>query len=311
VSDTPAFLSRLATFGESSPHPRPPHGLRVGRACWHHRPMILDWLHRALAAWRGDGIGGDDRADAASPRPFVRRSWRHVSLQFTRTEAQSRMLAWRPDQLVVDYTRTMMGVLLFRPQPGCIGMVGLGGGSQAKFCYRHLPRARIEVVEISPEVVALRDAFRVPRDDGRFRVVVDDGARFVRACRGRFDVLLVDGYDAAGIAPALSTPEFYADCRAALADDGVMAVNLFGDDWPRHLAMIRHAFGRSVLAVREPRQSNRVVFAWVGQPIPPEQWPALRERRAARTLDRRARRQLAPVFDRIAAAAATEPEAFR
>ena len=37
----------------------------------------------------------------------------------------------------------MMGFLLFKPQPRSIGMIGLGGGSLAKFCYRYLSRTRI------------------------------------------------------------------------------------------------------------------------------------------------------------------------
>ena len=51
----------------------------------------------------------------------------------------------------------MMGFLLFIPSPARILMVGLGGGSLAKFCFRHLPDAAIDVVEINPHVIALRD----------------------------------------------------------------------------------------------------------------------------------------------------------
>jgi spermidine synthase len=277
--------------------------------------MILSWLQRTLSSWRRDASGpvapsrqaGAARTGDGDLQPFVRRTWRHLSLQFTRTEAQSRMSRFRPDALAVDYTRTMMGWLMFQPRPGRIGMVGLGGGSLAKFCYRYLPEASIEVVEISPEVVALRDAFRVPRDDARFQVVVDDGARFVRRLRQHFDVLLVDGYDARGIAPALSTPRFYADCHDSLAPGGVLVVNLFGRETRTHLKLIRARFGRSMLVLEEPRQSNRVVFAWVGQPVPPEERSVfLAAWRPA--LPRAARRQLQGVFDRLAQAVARQPE---
>ena len=53
-----------------------------------------------------------------------------------------------------------------------------GGGSLAKFCYRHLPDTCITVVEINPHVIALRDEFKVPPDDRRFRVVEADGVHF-------------------------------------------------------------------------------------------------------------------------------------
>ena len=47
-----------------------------------------------------------------------------------------------PDALVTAYTRKMMAFLLFNPAPKRIAMVGLGGGSLAKFCYRNLPKPR-------------------------------------------------------------------------------------------------------------------------------------------------------------------------
>jgi spermidine synthase len=275
--------------------------------------MILSWLQRILSAWRRPAPAspprdrGGQRTGDGSLQPFVRRTWRHLSLQFTRTEAQSRMSRFRPHALAVDYTRTMMGCLMFRPRPRRIGMVGLGGGSLAKFCYRYLPEASIEVVEISPEVVALRDAFRVPPDDGRFQVVVDDGARFVRRLPRHFDVLLVDGYDARGIAPALSTSRFYGDCRDSLAPGGVLVVNLFGRETRTHLKLIRARFGRAMLVLEEPRQSNRVVFAWVGEPVPPEERNIFLAARRP-VLPRAAARQLQGVFDRVAQAVARQPE---
>jgi spermidine synthase len=313
VSATAAFLSRLTTFAVNCRNP----ALRtaLGRAPggrWHHVGMILSWLHRTLVAWcrRAAPAPAPRRAGlpvADATQPFVRRTWRHTSLQFTRTEAQSRMLRFRPDALAVDYTRTMMGCLMFRPRPRMIGMVGLGGGSLAKFCHRYLPEAAIEVVEISPEVIALRGAFRVPPDGPRFRVVLDDGARFVRRARQHYDILLVDGYDARGIAPALSTPRFYADCRDSLAPGGVMVVNLFGRETRTHLKLIRARFGRSMLVLEEPKQSNRVVFAWVGQPVPPEQHSVFLAARGP-VLPRAAGRQLQRVFDRVAQAVARQPE---
>src|SRR6185369_6747562 len=100
---------------------------------------------------------------------------------------QSSMLDDRPDELQVDYTRTMMGFLLLEPEPREIAMIGLGGGSLAKFCHRHLRSARITAVENNPGVIALRNEFAIPADDERLSVVAEDGAAFVRERAGRFD----------------------------------------------------------------------------------------------------------------------------
>ena len=230
-------------------------------------------------------------------KPFVRRYDRYTSLQFSRKQTQSRMLTAEPDVLLIDYTRTMMAALLLRPDPRTIGMVGLGGGSQAKFCHRHLPRARIEVVENNPGVIALRREFAIPDDDDRLQVDLGDGAAFVQARRGRYDLLLVDGYDEHGIPSVLSTHGFYDDCRDSLAPGGVMSVNLFSTDAGTHLAKIRRSFGDRVVMLEEPKMSNRVAFAWTGDadatdPVDPG---AVLE-----ALPGEARRQLGPAFARLA-----------
>ena len=112
----------------------------------------------------------DDRDAARQAMPFVRKGLTSQSLHFSIDEVQSRMLLQRPDALDLRYTRTMMGFLAFLPAPDAIAIVGLGGGSLVNFCHRHLPRARIDVAEINPHVIALRTAFRVPPDSRRLRV---------------------------------------------------------------------------------------------------------------------------------------------
>lgn len=232
-------------------------------------------------------------------RPFVRRYGRYTSLQFSRKQTQSRMLTADPDALLIDYTRTMLAALLLRPEPACIGMVGLGGGSQVKFCHRHLPHVRIEVVENNPGVIALRRKFAIPDDDERLQVHLGDGAEFLRARRGRYDVLLVDGYDEEGIPQALSTQAFYDDCRDALVPGGVMSVNLFSADAALHLERIRRSFGDGMAVLKEAKMSNRVAFAWSGGLLPPGPVDA---GAALRTLPEAARRQLGPGFARLAQA---------
>jgi spermidine synthase len=194
-------------------------------------------------------------------RPFIDETRFYKSLHFSALAAQSRMLKQEPDRLVLDYTRTMMAFLLFNSRPDRIAMIGLGGGSLAKFCYRELPGARIDVVEINPHVVALREAFHVPPDDERFQVHLDDGARFISQSPGRFDVLLIDAYTRDGIPGQLGSMEFYAACRDALCDAGVMVLNLYCRDADAHIDRIRRSFGESVFSVDEADGTNRVVIA--------------------------------------------------
>lgn len=214
-----------------------------------------NWRHW-LPRWLG-GSGGSGVHLASGPSGTL-------DLRFATGVAQSRMRRDAPDQLVVGYTRTMLAALLWQPSPARIGIVGLGGGSQAKFLYRHFPCAVIEALEISPEVLAFRERFQVPPDDGRFTVRLTDAAEFLPGHPGRYDLMLVDAYDETGIPAALSTPAFHAACHAALTETGVLASNLYGDDPVAHFEQLRAAFGGRAVLVDEPRQSNRVAFAWKG-----------------------------------------------
>jgi len=223
--------------------------------------------------------------------PFVRTRDGVVSLHFTLGETQSSMRADRPDELQIDYTRTMMGFLLLQPQPREILMIGLGGGSLAKFCLRHLASARITVVENNPAVIALREEFRIPADNERFRIVAADGAAHLQECTPGIEVLLVDGFDENGQPPALCSQAFYDDCRRALAPGGVLVVNLHVDDADHALRTrrIAHAFGGNAVQTMASGQANCIVFAVRDGPVTIEQ---LRGEQWKRALLPAGRRQL-------------------
>jgi spermidine synthase len=230
--------------------------------------------------------------------PFVRNDAGTKSLYFSLDELQSRMDSRKPWQLEVDYTRTMMGILMFRPAPLRIGMVGLGGGSLAKFCYRQLQGCSIVVAEINPHVIALRREFMIPDDDDRLTVMECDGAAFVAEHPGRFDALLVDGFDHQGQPAALCSQAFYDDCAQALSPDGVLAVNLHHDstDYAICLARLQRSFSGNVIEAVAPEKSNCIVFA-SRSPLPSRQRIDLRT--ALSGMDREARKQLQPEFARM------------
>jgi spermidine synthase len=167
-----------------------------------------------------------------------------------------------PDALQFEYTRIMMGFLLHNPRPRSIAMIGLGGGSLAKFCYRSLPQTDITVIEINPHVIAHRDTFAVPPDDHRFTVRQADAAAFLRETDERFDILLADGFDIDGLPPALSTPQFYADCHNALNSGGMFVANLHGCKplYEVIVDRIRASFGGNLLMVNDPGATNRLAF---------------------------------------------------
>jgi spermidine synthase len=237
---------------------------------------------------------------AVDGAPYVVESGRLRSLHFNAEEIQSAMWVDRPDALYLEYTRLMMGVLMFVPQPRSIAMIGLGGGSLAKFCYRYLPEASIVAVEVDSDVLALRDRFCVPQDDARLSIRQADGADFLlQAEAASVDVLMLDAYTADGVPAALGSQAFFDEC-ARVVGNGVLVANLHEAhaDFALHAARIRRSFG-ATLEVREGVRGNCVVFAGGLEFAKSTRQLAVRR---PQDLDRAAWSQLKPVFGRILAA---------
>lgn len=197
------------------------------------------------------------------------------------TEAiQSSMKVNAPFELVLEYSRCMLGFMLFHPQPREILLIGLGGGSIAKWTHKFLPQANTTAVEINPQVIAVaRSHFFLPANDERLNVMEGDGAAYVAGRSGIADVLLVDGYDSVAIAPALDNDHFYRHCYDALTPDGMLVANLWGNhkNFDASLQRIEKAFNGLVCCLPARSKGNIAVMAFKKSPGSPK-WEALRER---------------------------------
>ena len=198
------------------------------------------------------------------PKPFLAESHDERRLHFAVDGSQSRMSLRDPNGLIDDYTRKMMAFLLFVPEPQHILMLGLGGGSLAKFCYLQLPLTRITSVEINPQVLALRDQFHVPCDNKRFRVICDDGANYLARSDCKADVILVDAFDAHGIALSLIESSFFHHVMRQLSENGLLVMNLCGERWrcTQILDRARHVFHERMCLVPVVNSSNDLLFAF-------------------------------------------------
>jgi len=161
--------------------------------------------------------------------PRLHKNSQTLTLSFEGTLIQSCMSLADPDDLVLDYTRAMMGALLFNPEPRRVLMIGLGGGAMVKYLYRHVPQAALTVVEISQAVIDLRHDFLIPPDDERLQTICADGAVFLVKPPQRYDLILVDGFHGEGIAEALCSRSFYNHCRKALTPEGLLVANVHAE----------------------------------------------------------------------------------
>jgi spermidine synthase len=190
---------------------------------------------------------------------------------------QGAMRIRKPQWVELEYVQRMLASLLWLPAAtlgeGHAVQLGLGAGAITRFTHQRL-RMRTTAVELNPGVVEVcRHWFHLPADDERLNVVTVDAGRWLQreAPAQSVALLHVDLYDHEAAAPVLDDEAFYADCRAALADGGVMAVNLFGRDasLARSCERIATVFGTDqVWTLRPTREGNTVVVAGRGVVVP-------------------------------------------
>lgn len=181
---------------------------------------------------------------------------------------QSAMRIQSPNTLELSYTQAMTAFLLFGTPASSALMVGLGGGSLAKFFYHQYPHLKLCAVDIHPEVIrAAYQFFELPRDESRLQVVQQDAAQFMPDQRG-WDTILLDGYDAHFQVPQLASETFYRDCAQAMNGRGMLSVNLWGSD-PRfsvYRERLERVFDGRVLTLPAEKRGNVIAFAFNDTP---------------------------------------------
>ena len=156
------------------------------------------------------------------------------ALHFGSPARQSTMLLNEPNRLHSLYARAMMALLLFHDQPSDVLMIGLGGGTIAKFMLHQFRDCRLRIVEFRSSVLKIaRSHFGLPFDP-RMKIKIGCGAQHVlqqaRDHEELHDLIMIDAYDHAGMAPEVSSMKFFDNCRTLLSKDGLLVINLWGTD---------------------------------------------------------------------------------
>ncbi len=196
---------------------------------------------------------------------------------------QSAMRVSAPYDLELNYSRGVMMFLLFAAEVREVLIIGLGGGSIPKFIHHYLSPMRVTAVELNPAVIAAaRGSFMLPPDDDRLHVIEGDGIVHVRENPESADVLILDAFDASGLAPGLTSQEFYDSSFEALRRDGILVVNLWGSDknFDVYLQRIEQACNGRVLVLPTGRPGNVLVFGFKRN-VSDLRWKSLRERAKA------------------------------
>ena len=171
---------------------------------------------------------------------------RYLLLFLTDGLVQNRLL---PDGTSYgEYTYVLEALALaYAPEARTALVLGLGAGSVPRALSAH--GVSVDVVEINPDMLAaVHD--HVGGDSG-WTTHIGDARTFVRACRQRYDVIVIDLFHGDGTPDYLLSSDFFRDVQRCLTPDGVAVMNAFAADrasanYRSLIATVRSAFGTVV-----------------------------------------------------------------
>lgn len=193
---------------------------------------------------------------------------------------QSSMSINQPERLTLSYTRYMMAALLAGTCPEKVLIVGLGAGSLLRFLNFHFPNCLIDGIDNAADIISLsREYFHLP-DKPEITIHCCDGYDFLAdlPAEHRYDLILVDAFDAEGMSRTVYRSEFFALCREHLTQKGLISLNLWSGNSDR-LDEVRQDVGSWFSATVEmpvPKRGNVICLGRNSEPI----WPILRKNRS-------------------------------
>jgi spermidine synthase len=131
------------------------------------------------------------------------------------------------------------------PNPKNILLIGAGDGGAARELIRYPFIENIDIAEIDKQVVKVCKEF-FPQtacgfDDKRVHLFFEDGIRFIRRAKNKYDLIIIDSTDPFGPGEGLFTKEFYGSCFSALKEDGIMVNQHESPFYPNDAAEMQQA----------------------------------------------------------------------
>ncbi|MGC2236096.1 MAG: fused MFS/spermidine synthase [Pyrinomonadaceae bacterium] len=158
-----------------------------------------------------------------------------------KTKKKMRLLALDPyfiqsgmyldsDELAFDYSKYYHLIRHFKPDFQNTLIIGGAGYSFPKDYLKKYTEARIDVVEIDPQMTEIAKKYFRLEENPRLNIFHEDGRVFLnRAEPGKYDAVLMDAFGSLFAVPfQLTTIEAVQSIDRALKDDGVVIFNLGG-----------------------------------------------------------------------------------
>jgi spermidine synthase/MFS family permease len=134
------------------------------------------------------------------------------------------------DELTFEYSKYYHLIRHFKPDFQNTLLIGGAGYSFPKDYLKKYAEARIDVVEIDPQMTAIAKKFFRLEENPRLKIFHEDGRVFLnRAAANKYDVVLMDAFGSLFSVPfQLTTVEAVRQIDRVLKDEGVVIFNIGG-----------------------------------------------------------------------------------
>ncbi|OPX30962.1 MAG: spermidine synthase [Candidatus Omnitrophica bacterium 4484_171] len=116
--------------------------------------------------------------------------------------------------------------MITHPNPKNILIIGGGDGGALREVLKYKIK-KVYLVEIDKDVINISKKYldkicQKSFHDKRLNIVIDDGAKFIKNTKERFDIVIVDSPDPIGPAKILFSKSFYSRVNSILTSKGIM-----------------------------------------------------------------------------------------
>jgi spermidine synthase len=187
--------------------------------------LIFDWLNAH------SGYGFTARQQLATVESAYQRVEVYDTHQFGRLfRLDGRLMTSEGEEFFYHECMTHPA-LLAHPNPRSVLVIGGGDGGSSEEIFKHPGVERIVMAELDPAVIDISRRYlgaihKGALDDPRLELRLGDGFEFVKNCREKFDLVVLDLTDPDTPAFRLYTEEFFRMCQRILNPGGLMTMHL-------------------------------------------------------------------------------------
>jgi spermidine synthase len=170
-----------------------------------------------------------------------------------------------PDKIVPNFLKyAFLAFPLLKHSPENILFIGMGAGIMPKFINHYYRKSRIDIVEIDKAVPPIAEKYFAFKKNSNINIIIEDGRFYVNRSRKKYDLIVIDAYNATSIPFQLTTKEFFTKVKALLKRGGIVIANIANLGNKNFIASefktVESLFP-NIGVVICPRETNYVLFA--------------------------------------------------